>query len=143
MPWPCIPPRGKREKRLYFSPHCGDETTTYPNRAKRKAADRDSINAKAFEEKGEERRGIRFCNEACGFHLYSTVKMRPFSPVFPLADFMAEAFCRLFLCSFKVNVPEKRGGTPPLLQKVSPPLINTLLFLKYTFTGRSTRRARP
>ena len=57
MPWPCIPPRGKREKRLYFSPHCGDETTTYPNRAKRNAADRGSINAKAFEEKGR-RNGV-------------------------------------------------------------------------------------
>ena len=30
------PPRGKLEKRLYFSPHCGDEITTY-NRALEKA----------------------------------------------------------------------------------------------------------
>ena len=28
------PARGKLEKRLYFSLHCGDETTTYYNRAK-------------------------------------------------------------------------------------------------------------
>ena len=27
------PARGKLEKRLYFSLHCGDETTTYYNRA--------------------------------------------------------------------------------------------------------------
>ena len=33
MPQPWIPPRGKLEKKLYFSPHCGDETTTYYNRA--------------------------------------------------------------------------------------------------------------
>ena len=33
MPWPWIPPRGKLEKRLSFSPYCGDETTTCSNRA--------------------------------------------------------------------------------------------------------------
>ena len=27
------PAKGKTEKKLYFSPHCGDETTTYYNRA--------------------------------------------------------------------------------------------------------------
>ena len=29
------PAKGKTEKRLYFSPYCGDETTTYSNRAKK------------------------------------------------------------------------------------------------------------
>ena len=36
------------------------------------------------------------CHRMWLFHLYSTVKIQPFSPVFPLADFMAEAFCWLF-----------------------------------------------
>ena len=27
------PAKGKTEKKLYFSPYCGDETTTYYNRA--------------------------------------------------------------------------------------------------------------
>ena len=27
------PAKGKTGKKLYFSPHCGDETTTYSNRA--------------------------------------------------------------------------------------------------------------
>ena len=33
MPWPWFPPKGKPEKKAVFSPHCGDETTTYYNRA--------------------------------------------------------------------------------------------------------------
>ena len=33
MPEPWIPPRGKLEKKAIFSKHCGDETTTYSNRA--------------------------------------------------------------------------------------------------------------
>jgi hypothetical protein len=36
MPYPWIPPRGKQEKKAVFSPHCGDETTTYYNRANEK-----------------------------------------------------------------------------------------------------------
>ena len=35
------------------------------------------------------------------FHLHSEVKIQPFSPVFPLAESIAKAFCRLFLWSFK------------------------------------------
>ena len=35
------------------------------------------------------------------FHLHSTVNIQPFSPAFPLAEFMAEAFYWLFPCSFK------------------------------------------
>ena len=35
------------------------------------------------------------------FHLHRTVNIQPFSPAFPLAEFMAEAFCWLFACSFK------------------------------------------
>ena len=35
------------------------------------------------------------------FYLHNTVKRQPFSPGFPLADFMAEAFFRLFLWNFK------------------------------------------
>ena len=33
MPYPWLPPRGKPDKKAVFSPHCGDETTTYYNRA--------------------------------------------------------------------------------------------------------------
>ena len=43
----------------------------------------------------------RLCHGMWLFHLHSTVKRRPFSPVFPLADFMAEAFCWLFPWNFK------------------------------------------
>ncbi len=32
-PEPWIPPRGKPEKKAVFSPHCGDETTIYSNKA--------------------------------------------------------------------------------------------------------------
>ena len=35
------------------------------------------------------------------FHLHSMVKIQPFSPVFPLADFMAETFYWLFPWNFK------------------------------------------
>ena len=35
------------------------------------------------------------------FHLHSTVNIQPFSPAFPLVEFMAEAFYWLFPCSFK------------------------------------------
>ena len=35
------------------------------------------------------------------FHLHSTVNIQPFSPAFPLVEFMAEAFCRLSLWNFK------------------------------------------
>ena len=35
------------------------------------------------------------------FHFHSTVNIRPFSPVFPLAGFMDEAFCWLFPWNFK------------------------------------------
>ena len=35
------------------------------------------------------------------FHLHSAVKIRPFSPVFPLAGSTAQAFCRLSLWSWK------------------------------------------
>ena len=34
-------------------------------------------------------------------HLYNTVKMQSFSPSFPLTEFIAKAFCRLFLWNFK------------------------------------------
>ena len=37
------------------------------------------------------------------FHLHSTVNIQPFSPAFPLAEFVAEAFC----CSFPWNFKEK------------------------------------
>ena len=32
------PAKGKTGKKAVFSPHCGDETTTYYNRAKKKAS---------------------------------------------------------------------------------------------------------
>ena len=40
------------------------------------------------------------------FHFRSTVKIRPFSPVFPLAESTAKAFCRLILFDF-----EKKAST--------------------------------
>ena len=33
MPWPCIPSRGKPEKKAVFSPYCGDKTTINNNKA--------------------------------------------------------------------------------------------------------------
>ena len=41
------------------------------------------------------------CHSMCLPHPHSTVDIQPFSPVFPLADFMAEAFCWLFPWNFK------------------------------------------
>ncbi len=35
------------------------------------------------------------------FYLHGTVNIQPFSPAFPLVEFMAEAFYWLFPCSFK------------------------------------------
>ena len=35
------------------------------------------------------------------FHLHSTLKIQPFSPVFPLAESTANTFCRLSLWNFK------------------------------------------
>ncbi len=35
------------------------------------------------------------------FHLHSTVKIQPFSPVFLLAEYRAKAFCRLSLWNLK------------------------------------------
>ena len=43
----------------------------------------------------------RLCYSMWLFHLHSTVKIQPFSPVFPLAESLAKAFCRLFLWNFK------------------------------------------
>lgn len=39
MPWLWIPPMGKLEKKVVFSPCCGDEATTYYDRAMEKAGD--------------------------------------------------------------------------------------------------------
>ena len=41
------------------------------------------------------------CQSMWLFHLHSAVKIQPFSPVFPLAESIAKAFCRLFLWNFK------------------------------------------
>ena len=50
-------------------------------------------------------RGFSFMKRLCYslwlFHLHSTVKIQPFSPVFPLAGAADKAFCRLSLWSFK------------------------------------------
>ena len=54
-----------------------------------------------FEEKSTSHFYDRLCHSVWWFHLHSTVKIQPFSPVFPLADFMAEAFCWLFPWNFK------------------------------------------
>ena len=43
----------------------------------------------------------RLCYGIWLFYLHSTLKIQPFSPVFPLAGSTAEAFCRLSLWSFK------------------------------------------
>ena len=51
------------------------------------------------------------------FHFHSTVNIRPFSPVFPLAEFMAKAFCWPFLWSFKEI-------TNKIPQPQSPPVEN-------------------
>ena len=39
------------------------------------------------------------------FHFHSTVKIWPFSPVFPLVESTAKAFCRLILLDFKQKAP--------------------------------------
>ena len=41
------------------------------------------------------------CHSMCLLHPHSTMDIQPFSPVFPLADFMAEVFCWLFHWNFK------------------------------------------
>ena len=41
------------------------------------------------------------CHSVWLFHLHSTVKRQPFSPVFPLAESITEAFFWLFLWNFK------------------------------------------
>ena len=43
----------------------------------------------------------RLCYNMWLFHLHNAVKIRPFSPVFPLAGSTAKAFCRLSLWTFK------------------------------------------
>ena len=43
----------------------------------------------------------RLCHGMWLFHLHSTVKRQPFSPIFPLAGSMADAFGWLFLWNFK------------------------------------------
>ena len=43
----------------------------------------------------------RRCHSMWLLHLHSAVKMQPFSPVFPLAESTANAFCRLILWNFK------------------------------------------
>ena len=43
----------------------------------------------------------RLCHGMWLFHLHSTVDIQPFSPAFPLAEFLAKAFFRLFLWNFK------------------------------------------
>ena len=43
----------------------------------------------------------RRCHSMWLLHLHSAMKMQPFSPVFPLAESTANAFCRLILWNFK------------------------------------------
>ena len=53
----------------------------------------------------------RFCHSMCVFHLHSTVNMRPFSPVFPLAESLAKALCWLSLWNFKEKTSAVFYGT--------------------------------
>ena len=121
MPWPWFPPRGKPEKKAVFSPHCGDETTTYYNRAveipririgfsrtnrlklwgSSVCCERSSIFGE-FPLKGmaepiafyrENRRRL--------FYLHSMVKNTGFFSNFPLADCMIAVFRCLFTWNFK------------------------------------------
>ena len=46
----------------------------------------------------------RLCHSMWVFHLHSTVNMRPFSPVFPLAESLAKALCWLSLWNFKEKI---------------------------------------
>ena len=43
------------------------------------------------------------CSSMWLFHLHSAVKIQPFSPVFPLAEFMVKAFFRLAVFKFVVD----------------------------------------
>ena len=53
-----------------------------------------------FEEKSTSHFYGRLCHSVWWFHLHSTVKRQPFSPVFPLAESIAEAFFWIFLWNF-------------------------------------------
>ena len=73
QPFPMAQPN---EKGAVPSPYCGSETNASPKKT-------------------------RFRHSAWLFHLHSTVDIRPFSPVFSSADFMAETFYWLSPWNFK------------------------------------------
>ncbi|WP_308770655.1 hypothetical protein, partial [uncultured Bilophila sp.] len=47
----------------------------------------------------------------CLFVPHRIVKIQPFSPVFPLAESLVKAFCRLFLWNFKEKASTASYGT--------------------------------
>ncbi len=54
-----------------------------------------------FKEKSTSHFYDRLCHSVWWFHLHSTVKRQPFSPVFPLAESIVETFFWLFIWNFK------------------------------------------
>ena len=90
------------------------------------------------------------CHSVWLFHLHSTVKRQPFSPVFPLAESKVRAFCRLFLWNFKkkhqpfsMAQPLKKGSTSPpnfqaLPARIHPPKNYRT---RHTPTARATPEA--
>ena len=73
QPFPMAQPN---EKGAVSSPYCGSETNASPKKT-------------------------RFRHSTWLFHLHNTVDIRPFSPVFSSADFMAETFYWLSPWNFK------------------------------------------
>ena len=62
------------------------------------------------------------CHSVWLFHLHSTVKRQPFSPVFPLAESIAEAFFWLFLWNFKEkSINHFLGHNLPVYQDAGTP----------------------
>ena len=59
---------------------------------------------------------VRPCQSMWLFHLHSTAKIRPFSPVFPLAESMSKAFGWLFLWNSKEKKHQPFSMAQPILK---------------------------
>ena len=96
MPWAWTPPKGKLEKRLYFPPHYGDETTTSYKRAFGKGGVRFP-----FWERFCYGIVIIFRFWVCGCFVSTVQWIYSFFSIFPLAESMAKAFGWLFLWALR------------------------------------------
>ena len=99
--FPCCVYRGKRG---FFPVWCFKDKSSWhaSSETSGKAVKRDSLRSKRrWKRRGGERFFERLCHRMWLFRLHSTVKRRPFSPVFPSAESMFGAFYWLFLWHFK------------------------------------------